>query len=151
MDWNTLYPAGRTPTIDDMTAYIGGEGKTLWLDLLSYMRDAYSVKPKLTYSGCSGKPDWNVKHQKSGASFGTLYPEPDGFSVFVVIAYRLDMEMELVKLRLSESMRARYESAGDYMNMGRWMMFEVRTGQDLDDYKLLMSAKMPPKNKEEPA
>jgi cellobiose phosphorylase len=91
------------------------------------------------------KPGWNVKFQKSGQAFGTLYPEKNTFSVFIVIAYRLEGVMQTVKHQLSDAMRERYEAAGDFMKMGKWMMFQVKSKKDLDDYKLLVSVKMAPK------
>lgn len=100
----------------------------------------------MSYSGCSGKPGWNVKFQKSGQSFGTLYPEEGSFSVFIVISYKHEAEMEILRNALSPEMRALYDNAQDYMKMGRWMMFRITSEVDLRDYKLLMSVKMKPKN-----
>lgn len=145
MEWNALYPQSNQPDFAEMSDYIGGEGKKLWDSLFSYMATAYNAKPKMTYSGCSGKPGWNVKFQKSGQSFGTLYPEEGFFTVFVVVSYKHDAEIELLWGAFSPEMRTRYKNALDYMKMGKWMMFPVCCEQDLQDYKLLMSVKMKPK------
>ena len=144
MEWNELFGAGNQPAFEDMEAYIGGkagEGLALWRDLFAYMATVYKAKPKMSYSTCSGKPGWNVKFAKDGVSFGTLYPERGAFSVFVVVAYRLDDAMAAIKPALSSDMWKRFDTAGDYMKMGRWMMFQVNTRRDLEDYKLLMSVK----------
>lgn len=145
MEWHALFTSEQPPTYSDMEQYIGGEGARLWKALFDYMEMAYRVKPKMTYSGCSGKPGWNVKFQKSGQSFGTLYPEQDGFSVFMVISYKHDLEMEIVKHSLSPNLRSLYEGAQDYMKLGRWMMFRISTEGDLQDYKRLMTVKLQPK------
>lgn len=145
MQWNDLYPQTIQPSFEDMADYIGGDGKKLWNSLFDYMSSAYNAKPKMTYSICAGKPGWNVKFQKSGQSFGTLYPEKGSFSVFIVISYKHEAEMELLRNELSPEMRARYDNAQDYMKMGKWMMFQIRNETDLRDYKLLMSVKMKPK------
>jgi hypothetical protein len=145
MEWNNLFDSNLQPSFEDMENYIGGDGAALWKDLFAHMQATYAAKPKLSYSVCSGKPGWNVKFAKSGVSFGTLYPEENTFSVFIVIAYKLDDAMEAIKPRLSGAMRERFETAPDFMKNGRWMMFQIANRQDLDDYKLLMSAKMPPK------
>lgn len=145
MEWNALYPQSNQPDFAAMSDYIGGEGKKLWDSLFSYMAAAYNAKPKMTYSGCSGKPGWNVKFQKSGQSFGTLYPEEGFFTVFVVVSYKLDAEIELLLGAFSPEMRTRYKNALDYMKIGKWMMFPVCSERDLQDYKLLMSVKMKPK------
>lgn len=145
MDWNELFGGNRQPTYEDIENYIGGEGLALWKDLFAYMRSAYGAAPKMTYSGCSGKPGWNVKFQKGGVSFGTLYPEENAFSVFTVLSYKLNDTMELLKPELSPAMRERYENAPDYMKMGKCLMFGIAAKTDLDDYKVLMSAKKAPK------
>ena len=92
MNWNTIYPKDQKPTMDDIANYIG-EAKDLWLSLISYFDTTYKVKPKLSYSGCGMKPGWNVKYQKSGQAFGTLYPQENAFDVMAIISYKLDSQM----------------------------------------------------------
>lgn len=145
MEWKDLYPQINQPGFEAMAEYIGGEGRRLWDSLFDYMNSVYNTKPKMTYSICSGKPGWNVKFHKSGQSFGTLYPEEDSFSVFMVISYKHEAEMEILRNELSPEMRVQYDNAQDYMKMGRWMMFRISNDTDLRDYKLLMSVKMKPK------
>lgn len=145
MEWKDMYPQINQPSFEAMADYIGGEGRRLWDSLFDYMDTAYSAKPKMSYSGCSGKPGWNVKFQKSGQAFGTLYPEEGAFSVFMVIAYKHNADMETLREELSPEMRAQYDNAQDYMKMGRWMMFRICNEKDLQDYKLLMSVKLKPK------
>ena len=137
MEWKDLYPQINQPSFEEMADYIGGEARRLWYSLFDYMNCAYSAKPKMSYSGCSGKPGWNVRFQKSGQSFGTLYPEEGSFSVFLVISYKHEAEMEILRNELSPEMRAQYDNAQDYMKMGRWMMFRVSSDTDLQDYNLL--------------
>jgi hypothetical protein len=147
MEWIALFPKDNQPGFEDITDYIGGDGKILWISLFEYMDTAYNAKPKMFYSCCSGKPGWNIKFQKSSQSFGTLYPEQGTFSVFIVISYKLDTVMKTIYNNLSSKMRVCYDNAGDYMKMGKWLMFRVENEDDLNDYKLLMTAKMQPKTK----
>lgn len=146
MEWKDLFPKINQPSFEAMADYIGGEGRQLWDSLFGYMNTAYNTKPKMTYSVCSGKPGWNVKFQKSGQSFGTLYPEEGFFSVFMVISYKHETEMEMLRNELSPGMRSQYDDAQDYMKMGKWMMFRISSDTDLQDYKLLMRTKMKPKD-----
>ncbi len=146
MEWSNMYPQVNQPSFEAMVEYIGAEAGRLWDSLFDYMNCAYSAKPKMSYSVCSGKPGWNVKFQKSGQSFGTLYPEEGSFSVFIVISYKHEAEMESLRNVLSSEMRDLYDNAQDYMKMGRWMMFRISSEVDLRDYKLLMSVKMKPKD-----
>ena len=141
MEWNALYPKDKEPSMEEIADYIGGEAKDVWQSLLTHMAEKYKVKPKKTYSVCSGKPGWNVKLQKSGLSFGTLYPEENSFSVFLVVAYKLDPFMDAALPELSPALAERWHGAGDYMKMGKWMMFRVESARDLEDYERICAVK----------
>lgn len=145
MQWKEIYPSHHKPTIEEITDYIGGDAKELWLELMQYMETAYGAKPSMSYSVCSGKPGWNVKFQKSGQSFGTLYPEENSFSVFIVISYKLMPRMEDIIQRLSNKTAELFRQAGDYMKMGKWMMFQINDRTGLEDYKHLISVKLTPR------
>jgi len=144
MEWKERFPANRQPSMHEIADYIGGDVKVLWQSLMSFLETAYKAKPKLSYSVCAGKPGWNVKFQKSGQSFGTLYPEENSFSVFLVIAYKLEPLMELILPSLSPGMAELYRQTGDYMKLGKWMMFQIKDEAGVADYKQLISVKMPP-------
>lgn len=144
MNWNDLFPKDKQPTMEDITDYIG-EAKELWLSLISYFESAYKATPKMTYSGCGMKPGWNVKYQKSGQAFGTLYPQENSFDIMIVISYKLDASMESTLPLLSEPTANLYLSASDYMKMGKWMMLRIDNKQILEDYKKIIAVKLPPK------
>ncbi len=143
MEWNELFPQEKQPTMEQISEYIGGDAAKLWDSLMDYMGRAYKAKPKMTYSGCSGKPGWNIKFQKSGQSFGTLYPEQGSFSVFLVISYKLDPLMEAILPMLSPEIAELYSKAGDYMKLGKWMMFRISDEAGVQDYKKICEVKMP--------
>jgi hypothetical protein len=145
MEWNELFPQERQPSPKDMTDYIGGEAGRLWDSLMDYMKTSYKAQPKLSYSVCTGKPGWNVKFQKSGQSFGTLYPEQDSFSVFIVFSYKLDPVMEAILPMLSPEIAELYRNAGDFMKMGKWIMFRINDEAGIRDYKNMIAVKLPPK------
>lgn len=144
MEWKEIFPKNQEPTMQDIANYIGGDAKELWESLVEYMYKSYKVKPKLSYSVCAGKPGWNIKFQKSGQSFGTLYPEENAFSVFLVISYKLDSKMDDVLPRLSPNIAELYRQAGDYMKLGKWMMFQITDKAGVEDYKQLISVKLAP-------
>ena len=146
LEWNLMFPSDRQPTMDEIEIYIGGEARILWRSLMDYMEQAYKIKPKLSYSICSGKPGWNIKFKKRGQAFGTLYPEENSFSVLLVISYKLTSEMEELLPELTKEMAYLYQEAGDYMKIGKWMMFQVKNLQNLEDYKKILSIKMVPQN-----
>jgi len=143
MQWKEIFPKDSQPAMEEIAEYIGGEAMMLWQSLLEYMETEYKVKPKLSYSVCSGKPGWNIKFQKSGQSFGTLYPEENSFSVFMVISYKLEPMMEAIIPKLSANTALLYKQAGDYMKVGKWIMFQIKDLAGVEDYKKLISVKLP--------
>ncbi len=146
MDWHQLYPRTTEPTMAEIADYIGG-AKDLWLSLTSYFESTYNTKPKITYSGCSGMPGWNVKYQKSGQAFGTLYPKEDFFDVMVILSYRLEPAMEAILPSLSKETAALYRNAGDYMKIGKYMMLRIDSRETMEDYKKIVAVKLPPPEK----
>jgi hypothetical protein len=127
----------------EIADYIGG-ARGLWLSLTSYIESTYNTKPKITYSGCSGMPGWNVKYQKSGQAFGTLYPKEDFFDVMVILSYRLDSAMEAILPTLSKGTAEAYRNAGDYMKIGKYMMLRIDSIETMEDYKKIIAVKLPP-------
>lgn len=141
MQWHELYPQEIIPTMDALADYMG-EAKPLWLKLTSHLAETYGVKPKLTYSVCSGKPGWNVKCQKGGKALGTFYPEDGAFSVLIVISYKQDPAMQAILPELTDATAELYRAAGDYMKMGKWLMLRVDTPEALEDLKKIIAVKL---------
>jgi len=144
MKWNELYPKEKQPSLDEVADYVG-KVKSLWLSMILYFETAYKTKPKLTYSGCSGMPGWNIKFQKSGQAFGTWYPHKNFMYVMVIISYKLDKEMQEILPELTDYTVDLYRNAGDYMKVGKWMMIKADNKQIFDDYKKIIAVKLPPK------
>jgi len=145
MNWNDLYPKDKQPSFEDIAEYVG-KMKSQWLSLISFFDTAYKAKPKMTYSGCSGMPGWNVKFQKSGVGFGTWYPQKNHLMAMVIVSYKLDKEMEKLLPELSEYTAGLYRNAGDYMKIGKWMMLKADNKNVFDDYKKIVTVKLPPKD-----
>jgi hypothetical protein len=142
MDWHVLFPAAHQPRYEDIENYINSP---LWKSLFDFMENSYKAKPKMTYSVCSGAPGWNIKFQKSGQALGTFYPEVGGFSVFMVIAYKLGEEAEKILPQLSPEIRECYENGGDFMKVGKYFMFRIEKESQFEDYKKLCMVKLKPK------
>ena len=140
-EWYELFPKEKEPTMGDIADYVGSV-KGLWLSLIDYFETAYKIKPKLTYSGCSGMPGWNIKFQKSGQAFGTWYPRPGTFYVMIIVGYKLDAQMELLLPVLSDYTADSYRRAGDYMKIGKWMMLKADNAQVFEDYKKICGLKL---------
>jgi hypothetical protein len=141
MQWHELYPKEIIPEMDALADYMG-EAKPLWLKFTGQLAGNYGVKPKLTYSVCSGKPGWNVKYQKSGQMLGTFYPEEGAFSALIVLSYKLDSAMEAILPELTCATAEKYRVAGDYMKMGKWMMLRIDTQEVMDDLLKIIAVKL---------
>ena len=141
MLWHELYPKDILPTLDAVADYTGS-AKPLWLSFLGHVTERYGVRPRLTYSVCSGKPGWNVKFQKGGKALGTFYPEEDSFSALIVVGNRQAAAMEAALPRLSASAAEAYRDAGDFMKMGKWLMLLVNSDESLRDLEHILAAKM---------
>ncbi|MCL2637292.1 MAG: DUF3788 domain-containing protein [Oscillospiraceae bacterium] len=144
MEWHILFPQAHQPRYEEIDDYVNNP---LWSGLFTFMESAYKAKPKMTYSTCSGMPGWNVKFQKSGQALGTFYPEVGGYSVFMVIAYKLTAEAEAVLPELSPEIRDSYENGGDFMKVGKYFMFRIENETQFNDYKKLCMVKLKPKEK----
>ena len=142
MNWLNKYPKDQKPELDAFALYIGGQAKELWEQLLHHCMAELGIKTQLSFSTCSGKPGWNLKLQKKGKSFGTLYPDPGMFQVLIVIPYGLDTEMQGLLPYLSDFIREQYQNAGDFMKQGKWMMFPISTRDILDDYLKIVELKL---------
>lgn len=141
MLWHELYPEGVMPEMDAIADYMGA-AKPLWLSFVDHVRERYGAKPKLTYSGCSGKPGWNVKFQKGGKALGTFYPEDGSFSALIVMGNKQAPSMEAALPNISPEAAELYLNADDYMKMGKWMMLRVDSPGALRDLKTIIAAKM---------
>jgi len=75
------------PTEDEIKDFVGAEIFTLFTDLDNHLREDYKIKPKLAYSSCAMDNNiwrgWNIKYQKSGKSYCTIYPQQEHFMVLI--------------------------------------------------------------------
>lgn len=82
-----VFSKGNQPTIAEIKDFVGAKIFSLFDDLDNHLRDNYKINPKLAYSGCSMDNNiwrgWNIKYQKSGKSFCTIYPQQEYFMVLV--------------------------------------------------------------------
>jgi hypothetical protein len=47
---------------------------------------------------------------------------------------------------LSPDMADLYRQAGDFMKLGKWIMFRINSTAGVEDYKRMMAVKLPPKS-----
>ena len=75
------------PTESEIKDFVGAEIFALFTDLDNHIRESYKIKPKLSYSSCAMDNNiwrgWNIKYQKSGKSYCTIYPQQEHFLVLI--------------------------------------------------------------------
>ena len=75
------------PTESEIKDFVGAKIFALFTDLDNHMRECYKIKPKLSYSSCAMDNNiwrgWNIKYQKSGKSYCTIYPQQEHFLVLI--------------------------------------------------------------------
>ena len=76
MEWNELFTKENEPSDSQIREFVN---IPLWDDLDAFLKTAFNVKPKLSYSSCAMDKGmwkgWNVKYKKSGKALCTLYPK----------------------------------------------------------------------------
>jgi len=141
-EWHELYPKEVQPSEAEILSFLGAKAALLWKELMKRNEATWKAKSKLTYSVCSGKPGWNLKLQKRGKSLGTLYPERGSFSVFLVLPYSADDSMRAALPELGKELARLYLEAEDFMKIGKWMMFQIRNREELEDFYKICDIKL---------
>ena len=141
MNWDQAFAGDRQPTPAQIERYVDNP---LWVEFNQYMQEQYKTAPKTAYSGCSMQPGWNLKYQKGGRSLCTLYPAQGYFIALVVIGAKEELEAEALLPLLTQTTQALYRGTDGASSMGRWLMIEVKSAQQLRDVKALVAVRRKP-------
>lgn len=132
--------SNHSPTLTEISSFIGGTAGELWLELTDYLEDKFRVKPKSAYSTCSGKPGWNIKYQKSGKALCTLYPEYNKFIVLVVVT--LTFIENLDNTGYSNPFVWEIIEDAKPFNKTKWLMIPVENRAELESIMELLHLKV---------
>lgn len=82
-----VFKSAEQPTQTAIKEFMSSENFSLFVALDQYLQEKYQIKPKFSYSNCTMNQNiwrgWNIKYQKSGRSFCTIYPQQDYFLALV--------------------------------------------------------------------
>ena len=82
-----VFDKEKQPTEAEIKDFVGAVIFDCYSDLDNHLRESYKIKPKLAYSNCAMDKNiwrgWNIKYQKSGKSFCTIYPQQDYLLVLI--------------------------------------------------------------------
>jgi AraC family transcriptional regulator len=142
MQWNELYPKEHEPSFEQITEFADC---SLLDSLDSHVRQAFNVKPKLSYSNCAmdnGQwKGWNVKYQKSGKSLCTLYPKQGYIQALVPVGAREMDEAELLMPLCTEYTQNLFKQTKRGKS-GMSLAFIVENEDVLHDMKELIALRM---------
>ena len=137
MQWNDLFDREHKPSEVQVKEYVN---TPLFDELDGHLREAYKVKPKLSYSGCGmdggAWKGWNIKYQKSGKSLCTLYPKQGYLQLLVTIGVRGVNEAELLMPMCTEYIQGIFERSE--FHGSRILGIELRDERVLHDVKRLI-------------
>lgn len=134
MEWTALYPADKTPSLEDIETYVANP---LWSMLCSHIAETYELKSFIEHSCCSMARGWNVKFRKSGKNLCTLYPAMGGFTCLVIASDKDLLELELLLPTWSSYTQELFQKTPSAMG-GRWLMVAVESEEILEDLKNLL-------------
>lgn len=138
--YDLIFDQSHTPSSEEICAYILEPGRSLWQEFCSFIEQHYKVAPKVSYSGCSGKPGWNVKYKKSGKSLCTLYPERQGFVTLLVVKLDLLPVVDALQEELDTELLQLVKKATPF-NGTLWLMVPVYRQAMLESVKELLLLK----------
>lgn len=134
MTWEEAYGKEKTPSMEEISAFIGNP---CWERLLNTIEAEYGSKPSLHYSGCSMQRGWNLKFRKSGRSLCTLYPTPGWYYALVVLN---DLALEHARAMhesFSPAVQTLLAQAQQMKNQA-WLMAEIHDQKDMEDALALL-------------
>ena len=145
MQWNELFTKEHKPSDSQIKEFVA---TPLWDDLDIYLKQAYNVKPQLSYSNCSMDKGmwkgWNVKYKKSGKSLCTLYPKQGYILSLVPIGSGEMNEAELLMPFCTQYTQNLFKQAGSghkFLSLA----FEVESDDVLQDMKNLIALRVAPR------
>lgn len=123
------------PALEEIGDYVRNP---LFMQFCSQVRQRYTCKEKIEYSGCSWEKGWNVKIKKAGKTLCTIYPREGYFTVMVVVGGIETKEIAETLQKCSREMRDIYERTKEG-NGQRWLMIDLEDDGSLyeDTFRLI--------------
>lgn len=127
----------RKPT-DAEIAKVLGRMVQPWHAIIGHLRAACRCHEELKF--CYGKKyGWALQFRTKGALLTCLYPNPDSFTVQIIL--NPSALQQTPALKLGESARQAIARAKPYPE-GKWLFVPIRSEQDLHDVQALLALKM---------
>jgi len=125
-----------TPSFDDLINY-SGESGTLWLELDKFFDEKFFAA-KIIRFPYGNKYGWSVKYSQKSKHICDVFAENGAFTVLIRIANK---EMDTIYEGLTDYSKSLWGNKYP-CNDGGWLNFRVLNGEQLDDLKKIICAKM---------
>lgn len=136
METDILTIKEKEPFLQEVFKIIGDK-KIFWKSIDSHINEVYGIEGCLKLIG----KKWAYWYRKGGKTFVTFYPGENELKVQIVLGKK---ELEKAEnMKFCSKVQSIYDSAKQYHD-GKWIFIDVDSNTDIDDIKLLLSAKRCP-------
>ncbi len=142
--WDAAFPQHIQPSVDEIAAWVKSP---LFLELRDWMAETYGVQPSVEFSRCSMDRGWNVKYKKGSKSLCACYVRSGWFTAMVALGARQTEELAVLLPTFSAGVQALFQRTPPF-NGGKWLVMDVKSAEQLEDVKRLISIKAKPAKKQ---
>ncbi len=130
------------PTQEEILALIG-QLQTHWQALNDYLQTYYDFTPELKFF--TKKYGWSIRYVRRGKTLCYLFPDLNSFKVLIVLGSKDTQKVDSHIEELSPETR-RIFTETPQLHDGRWLWIKITDPLQVNDIKILLSAKRKPKN-----
>ena len=132
------------PSLSDMKELLGQSLFEVWQELCSVIDEKYEME-RLWNSG--GK-NWTYeyKYRRGGKTLCCLYAKSNCVGFMIIFGKDERAKFENIRDILSNAVCRQYDEAKTYRD-GKWVMFELTSTAEFEDYMKLLAIKRKPKRK----
>ena len=132
------------PSLSDMKELLGPSLFEVWQELCSVIDEKYEME-RLWNSG--GK-NWTYeyKYRRGGKTLCCLYAKSNCVGFMIIFGKDERAKFENIRDILSNAVCRQYDEAKTYRD-GKWVMFELTSTAEFEDYMKLLAIKRKPKRK----
>ena len=141
MSYERLLNKAVVPTEKEIEKHVASK-INLWSEIHVYMNQYYDFKPELSFF--TKKYGWSVRYKKSGKTLCYFFPEKDAFSILIVLGQKESDKVEIQRESMSQSILHIFDTT-EQLRDGRWLWLRILEKQDLESFKIILSAKRKPK------
>ena len=132
------------PSLSDMKELLGPSLFEVWQELCSVIDEKYEME-RLWNSG--GK-NWTYeyKYRRGGKTLCCLYAKSNCVGFMIIFGKDERAKFENIRDILSNAVCRQYDEAKTYRD-GKWVMFELTSTAEFEDYMKLLAIKRKPNRK----